>query len=390
MKHLMMGALMVFSGMAGSFAARAYLQKDTSHIFRYGKDLPEILHLVEQAYVDDVKMGELMPGAFQGAIEAVDESASYIPPGPKPEDLDRALFLRTGLVLTKRNGYPYILEAAAGSSAALAGVASARYIRGIEGFSTRGKSLYQIQQVLMKGSSFKLGLLTPGLADDAEVAFEVKPFTLAPLAAPISRDGVQILKLPYNYPALAADLDKMLAALPAEATLVIDLRGSATADLDLVKLLAARFLDAGVIGTWIAPKQKLPLENASAGSFKGKLYLLQDHTTSGSAEILCAAARAEGRARLVGEPTIGLPFWYETIALKNGGYVRLPTRQFAVGEQVVTAEGVQPHLRLGEKYRGVDAHNEALDAALALIAGDDGRDDGLKKPHEEAVPETQN
>lgn len=390
MKHIMIGALMVLSGMAGSFAARAYLQKDTSHIFRYGKDLPEILHLVEQAYVDEVKMGELMPGAFQGAVEAVDESASYIPPGPKPEDLDRALFLRTGLVLTKRNGYPYILQVAAGSSSAQAGIARACYIRGIEGLSTRGKSLYQIQQVLMKGSSFKLGLLTPGQVDDAELTVQVKPFTLAPLAAPVARGKVQILALPYAYPALGADLDKALAALPADATLLLDLRGSATADLELVKLLAARFLDAGTIGTWIGPQQNQPLENAVAGTFKGKLYLLQDHTTSGSAEILCAAARASGRARLVGEPTIGLPFWYETLALKNGGYLRLPTRQFAVGEQTVTAEGVQPHLRLSEKARGAEAQSEALDAALALIAGDDGRDDGLKKPHEEAAPETQN
>lgn len=390
MRQFLIGALMILSGMAGSFVARAYLQQDTSHIFRYGKDLPEILHLVEQAYVDDVKMGELMPGAFQGAVEAVDESASYIPPGTKPEELERALFLRTGLVLTKRNGYPYILEAAAGSAPVAAGVKNAHYIRGLDGYSTRGKSLYQVQQALLKGNNFKLSLLTPGQADDVEVTVAIKPFKLAPLAAPVVRDGVQILAVPYNYPGLADDLSKALNALPDGATLVLDLRGSATADLELVKLLASHFLEAGPIGSWIDQKQRIPLENPSAGSFKHKLYLLQDHTTSGSAEILCAAARAQKRARLVGEPTIGLPFWYETLPLKHGGYLRLPTRQFAVGEQTVTGEGVQPHLRLDEKYRGVDAQEETLRAALELIKADDGRDDGLKKPHPGTEPETQN
>ncbi len=390
MRHFLFGALMILSGLAGSFFARAYLKHDTSHIFRYGKDLPEIIHLVEQAYVSEVKMGDLMPGAFQGAVEAIDESASYIPPGPKPEELERSLFLRTGLVLTKRNGYPYILEVAAGSPAAAAGVKNSRYIRGLEGYSTRGKSLYQVQQALLKSTAFKLSLLTPGQADDVEVAVVIKPFKLAPLAAPVTLEGVQILAVPYNYPELANDLGKILTALPDNATLLLDLRGSATADLELVKVLAAQFLEAGVIGTWLDQEKPLPLENASAGSFKHKLYLLQDHTTSGSAEIICAAARAQKRARLVGEPTIGLPFWYETLPLKHGGYLRLPTRQFAVGQQTITAEGVQPHLRLDEKHRGVDGQEETLRAVLALIVADDGRDDGQKKPSEKTEPETQN
>ena len=67
-----------------------------SPVFEHSKDLPEILHFVDVAYVDEVDMNTLMPGLLQGALERLDENASYIPPGVDSARVHIGANLRSG------------------------------------------------------------------------------------------------------------------------------------------------------------------------------------------------------------------------------------------------------------------------------------------------------
>jgi len=227
----------------------------------------------------------------------------------------------------------------------------------------------------------------PGQLDDTRKTIEIQPFTPAKLTMTEETLNVHLLRLPFSYSNLADDLDTLMGRLDASSTLVIDLRGNALGDMAMFNQLAQRFLPSGQLARWEdVNKKHYPITNSKGSTYAGKLYVIIDHTTSRTAEIFAALGRETKALRLVGERTLGLPFWYELLPLKTGGHVRLSTRDLVMGDQRLTGSGVRPHLKVDEEKGSENTSAQFLKAALVAIQQDDGRDDGIEK--EETVENT--
>lgn len=374
-RHISVWLLIIASGVAGAVAAKAYLQKGDSNLFSHGKDFPEVLYLIEQAYVDKIGMGKLMPGAFQGALESLDENACYIPAEEQTEFLSQQVFDQTGMVVVKQNGYPYIMHVAKGSAADTAGIAAQNYIRGINTATARKKSIHRIHQLLLAEPTFTLGVLPPGQLDDKQVTMTSAPFEPARIAME-DKEDLHLLRFTNAYEGMAQDLDAALAKLGDTDKLVLDLRANALGGLDMMQLLCDRFLPKGELAWWLdKQKNKTVIATKEDPAFKGQLYILTDHTTSGGAELFAAIAREKKAARLVGETTLSLPFWYETFKLKNGGTIRISTRDLMLAEDKrFTGKGIK--IQLKTKVEGDQRSNTQafLDEALKRVRTDDGSD----------------
>ena len=100
------------------------------------------LKLIRSNYVEDVDSEALLRGARKGLVESLDPYGSYVEP-ERVKDLARGdLAGDIGLTLGRgSSGFLRILTVRPGSPAAREGVRSGRWLRAIDGQSTRDISL---------------------------------------------------------------------------------------------------------------------------------------------------------------------------------------------------------------------------------------------------------
>ncbi len=101
---------------------------------------------------------------------------------------------------------------------------------------------------------------------------------------------------------------------------VIDLRGTASGDLDLGYDAARLFVPSGVLGYRQARgKDKEPVSaGAGDGSLSLPVVVLTDNGTSGAAEVFAAALSGNKRASLVGERSVGRAGRQKVVTLPDG------------------------------------------------------------------------
>jgi len=359
-----------FVGLVGTLLLflSALLQRPTDDAYERTRDIPEVITLIEQTYVDEVDMVSLMPGAYQGVLSAVDENASYIPGLEQPAELGAKAFARTGLVLAKRNGYAYVLAIDPAGPASEAGLHAGAYLYTAGGKTTRLMNLYRLETYLVENESIVLTVVQKGAPDEQELRFDAASFTPTPLRVERREDGTLYAALMHMDAASLATLATALESAPKGRRVLLDLRNNALGDTDAFRRLAALFLPQGLIATEVdAEGNEIQLMNPSDPMFPDlDLYLLVDSSTSGAAETFAAIAKERGIARVIGEPSLGYPTHYEDIPLRSKGFIRLPTRKLVLRDgRDLTKNGVEPHEE--PRNQPEDVADPLLTATLELI-----------------------
>lgn len=327
--------------------AGRFLQPKDDSLFEKGRDLPEILHLVDQAYVDEVKMSELIPGIYQGALQAVDENAAYIPPGDQGREYEKMLREKFGIFLVKRNGYAYAAGVVPGSAADRAGLRGDSYLRSIAGQSTRKLSLPEIKKLVTRSEEPEFLVFDPAGGEDVSVRITPGPTQSEAFSKGSYPGGVLYIDLNRFEGDWKDRLRQVLSEVPdePETKVLLDLRDNAFGDLASAQALAALFLPSGkLVSKHYAKQEPVEIANTVDGPFGGlPLYVLINRGTSGGAEIFTAAANDMSRAVVMGEKSLGIPHDYERIALKNGGAVELSLSVLVLPSgKKFTGEGITP------------------------------------------------
>lgn len=341
-------------------------------LFEQSRDFPEILHLVDIAYVDEVDMSNLMPAAFQGALERLDDNASYLPPGVPPRDMRELVFQRTGMVVVKQDGYAYAQVVATDSAAAVAGVKTGDFLRTISEKNTRQLSLHQIQSLLTEESEY-LEVEVLDIKTGKGIAHEIRPgseFEIPRLQHQAFADGLHHIRLGWFYPGFEDEIRKLISEFKEpNPKLLLDLRGNAMGDETALRTLASLFLPKGAIGAWInARKESLDLVNTAEPAIKdGELFVLVDESTSQASEQFGAAAQDLKKAQVIGRPTLGHADQYRAIPLKSGGHVVISTRGFKrVSDEMLTGKGFKPEVTITD-VDGDSEEDQLLQKTLETI-----------------------
>jgi C-terminal processing protease CtpA/Prc len=121
----------------------------------------------------------------------------------------------------------------------------------------------------------------------------------------------------------ATELDGLLVR--GVRALVLDLRGNAGGLVLPGLQVLDRFLADEVLGYRIGARTRLPLGFANPGSVGLPVAVLVDGATASTAEIVAGALQTYGRARLYGSVTAGKGVGQTSVALSDGGELRLVT-----------------------------------------------------------------
>jgi carboxyl-terminal processing protease len=212
--------------------------------------------------------------------------------------------------------------------------------------------LWEMQEVLAGRPGTKLEVELVRLGEPVQVAFTLEPFdTPAPSVQEV--EGVTVLRIPTFDGETAGKVEALLEANAAKTRngLLIDLRGVSSGDPEAAYAVA-RLFAKGDLGTL---KRRADEIQTYAGNdapvWQGKMVVLVDRGTLGSAEVLATVLRQKIKADLVGERTFGYAGRQGSADLSSGGRL-LFTEAFYTGpdKQPLNKE-LTPDLLVDERSR---------------------------------------
>ncbi len=312
----------------------------------------DVVSLVLNNYVEEVKIDRAMEGALKGLADGLDPDSAYLNPrqvadleaAPAPPEGD------VGLEIT-RQYYLRVISARDGSPAAAAGLQTGDYVRAIDGKPTRDMSVFEGTRLLrgQPGSKIVLTIIRGNAALPHEVPL-VREKPAGPLVSGrlISLDGggaapatgtpaatgrAGYVRIASFRTGVVEELTKQVAALSTAGAraLVIDLRGTAEGALDNGIAAARLFVKSGTLSIR-AGRNGGNKETIEAGAADGAVtlpvQLLVTGGTSGPAELFATALRDNKRAELIGEHTLGRAGLQKLVKLPEGRGLWLTYAQY--------------------------------------------------------------
>ncbi|MBI1798556.1 MAG: PDZ domain-containing protein, partial [Candidatus Eisenbacteria bacterium] len=290
----------------------------------------EVLHKVEDNYVEHADPERLIGGAVRGMLRGLDPLSEYLEPRALRERLASGGDADIGAVIGYRGHLPAVVAPLPGGPAARAGLMAGDLLLQVDGHSTDGWTSEETAWRLRGARGTRVRLSVARRGDDAPRQIVVErdlPARAAPPEAYVVESGVGYARLRVIGDSSAAGLKPLLQRLRSQGAtrLVLDLRscvgGTPREGADIAQLFLAR-------GTLIATLRSRDSEQRLTATLAGTalewpLAVLVDGGSSSAAEVVSGALQDLDRALEVGRRrTFGLGSTQSDFPL-TGGTARL-------------------------------------------------------------------
>lgn len=341
--------------------------------------LTNVLHLVQQHYVDGIEENTLVEGALKGMLDTLDPHTSYLSPELFREvQLDtRGEFEGLGIEITKRDGYVTVVAPIDGTPASRAGIRARDQIVAVcpdtteeSCQSTQEMNLIEAVKLMRgkRGTTILIMVLREGWQ-------QPKPFTLRRDSIKVSSVTMQMIAPGLPYVRMSQfqertgdDLEEALDEAKEQGGplkgLVLDLRDNPGGLLDQAVQVADLFIEDGMIVysegrgggnrmEWHAKTEGTEPEYA--------IVVLVNGGSASASEIVAGSLQDHRRGLVIGTETFGKGSVQTIIPLENEGGLRLTTALYYLptGRSIQEVR-IQPDVVV-EPYS--EAEIEALDEA---------------------------
>jgi len=359
----------------GGYLGQARGKDETYSHLRVFDDV--VSHVVNN-YVEEVNIQQAMRGAMRGLSDALDPDSAYLTPDLVKgfEQNANAGPADIGVELT-RQYYLRIVSARDGSPAAKAGLRTGDYIRAIDGRATRDMSAYEGTRLLRGAAGSKVALLVirNNAADPHELSLVRERTTAAEIMTRMANTTTGYVRIAEFTKDSPAKLSQAVAALTKTGAnrFVIDLRGTATGDIDNGIAAARLFVKSGTLAIRQTKTQR---ENITAsgtdGSITAPVILLVDQGTAAAAELFASALNGNARADMVGERTLGRAARQQLVKLPDGSGLLLSSMRYLTPANAgIHERGLTPDVQVRqpdvEFGAAPPAKDETLDTAVTRL-----------------------
>jgi carboxyl-terminal processing protease len=348
------------------------------HVFRHLRVFEDVIQLVMQNYVEEVKVDRAMEGAMKGLADGLDPDSAYLEPSevraintsaPAPEG-------EVGLELT-RQYYLRVIASRDGSPAAKAGLHTGDFVRAIDGKPTRDMSVFEGSRLLrgQPGSKITLTVIRGNAADPHDITLVREKSSGTAVTSRMIDPSIGYLRIATFRAGAPDELRKHSTELTKSGakSLLIDLRQTAEGPLDNGIAAARLFVKSGTL-TVKAGRSKTDRETISArpndGAIDLPVTLLVTTGTSGAAELFVAALDGNKRGDIVGERTLGRAGVQKLVPLpENKGLWLTYAKYLTPAGEAIHGRGIEPDVRVDEpdvEFGGPPPERDVmLDAALS-------------------------
>lgn len=369
-------AFVIIGGLIGDASARSGEQT-----FQHLRVFEDVVSLVLNNYVEEVKVDRAMEGAMRGLAEGLDPDSAYLN-GAQVRDVEAGTPLpegEIGVELT-RQYYLRVIAARDGSPAAKAGLQTGDYVRGIDGKPTRDLSVFEGTRLLrgQPGSKVTLTIIRGNAADPHEIVLVRERATGPQVSGRMLAGNTGYVRIASFRTGVADDVRRQVAALAKSGatSLIVDVRRTAEGVVDNGIAVVRLFVKSGTLATRSGRDPKAGGEVIVAQAGDGEVtmpaLLLVSNGTSGAAEIFAAALDGNNRAELVGEHTLGRAGVQKLVKLpENRGLWLTYAKYLAPGGDAIQGKGLTPDVPMDEPDVEFGApapeKDPVLDAALARL-----------------------
>jgi len=329
----------------------------------------QVFARIQNDYVDQPSMNLAITGAIRGLLEQVDPYAGYLTPKDVSfyKDFNLEKTPGIGVVLAKANGFPTILEAIPGGSAAKAGLKTFDTIEAIDGVPTREMNLVQAYGYLATPADkpVTLTLIGNNRTEPEMVTLNREVTKMPPVESRMIQNDIAYVRVPWLAQGRAADVRKQLDDLLKKGAtgIILDLRASAGGKDTEGFPLANLFIESGALGSKKGQKIAPQVYQADPKLLltKAPLVVLTDGGTGGGAELAAAAISDAKRGKLVGTRTFGTGSVQTLINLEGGNALLISNaKYYSPTGKDIQMHGVTPDTRSPESSRLDPNSAEAL------------------------------
>lgn len=396
-------AAFVAGAVVASAIAASAVPRDVTR-FKALDAFAQALATVQTSYVDSTEEKKLLYDAARGMLHNLDQYSTFLPPtryqhlrqDTEGEFGGTGISLSPGVLDDTRPGlppHPTIESIVPRSPAALAGLQLDDRVITVDSAPTAeagrelaSASAWETRLRGPSGTRVVISVLRAGWKDP-------RPFILvrAQVKQPTVRHrvierGIGYLAITRFAEATSTDAASSLTQLRAQHgldALVLDLRNDPGGLVDQAIAVADLFLDGGTIVTIRGRQGSVETQTAHKGGAATQVPIIAivDQGTASAAEILAAALRDHGRAKLVGVPTYGKGTVQTFFDLVDGSGLKLTTARFYTPKgNSLESKGLVPDVRVEafapvEIVGGRDAGSGAGTANGATITGANDDDD---------------
>jgi carboxyl-terminal processing protease len=372
-------AFVIIGGLMGTGSAAT----DDDQTMQHLRVFDDVVSLVLNNYVEEVKVDRAMEGALRGLADGLDPDSAYLNV-KQVRELEAGAAIPegdVGIELT-RQYYLRVIAARDGSPAAKAGLQTGDYVRAIDGKPTREMSVFEGSRLLrgQPGSKVMLTVIRGNAAEPHEVALVREKASGPVVSSRMLNAETGYVRIAAFRGGVADELRKQVTALTKSgaASLVIDVRRTAEGNYDDGIAAARLFVKSGTLAVKAGREAAGPGETIKAGNGDGEVTVpvsvLISAGTSGAAEIFAAALDGNARAELVGEQTLGRAGLQKLVKLPEARGLWLTyVRYLAPGGEAIHGKGLDPDAAVAEpevEFGAVPATKDPiLDAAIERLKG---------------------
>jgi carboxyl-terminal processing protease len=340
----------------------------------------DVVSLVMNHYVGEVKPDKAMEGAMRGLADGLDPDSAYL----SAEDV-RALESKEALpegevgVEFTRQYYLRVIAARDNSPAAKAGLQTGDTVRAIDSKPTRDMSVFEGSRLLRgkPGTKVTLTVLRNNAADPHEVVLVREKATGPLVTSKMMGSDVGYLRIVSFRNGAVEEIQRQATTLAKNGAkaLIVDVRGTAEGPFENGLEAARLFVKSGTLGIKAgraADARETIAAVAGNGAIDLPVSLLTTTGTSGAAELFVAALDGNKRADLVGERTLGRAGLQKLVKLPDGRGLWLTYARYLTPQgEAIQGRGIEPDLAVEEPSVEFGAPapttDPILDAALARL-----------------------
>jgi len=335
----------------------------------------DVINLVQQEYVDEQSPKDIIYGALEGMLEALDPYSQFLPP-----DMYQELKVETegkfggiGIVIAIKDGVLTIISPLEGTPGYEAGLQAGDRIVKIEQKSTKGITLMEAVKKLRGKPKTEVAITILRESEQRLIDFKIardiiKIESIKEAQVITGHIGyIKILEFQEN---TLPDFKKALNKLVEEKIdgLILDLRNNPGGLLDVAVGVTSEFLPKGKLIVYTKgrnAKQDMEFKSKGGTFLKKPLIVLINKGSASGSEILAGAVQDNNRALIIGQPSFGKASVQTIIPLKDGSALRLTTAHYYTPNgSLIHEKGIQPDILIDKmaKKPSVKKENNKINA----------------------------
>lgn len=303
------------------------------------KYLSNVKSILEKYYLwaDQIDEDKLQEGAVKGYVDALgDKYTEYIPADEMKEYTEdiKGNFEGIGIymIADEESNKVLIYYPIPDSPAEKAGIKAGDKIVSINGVEYTAKDLSEISEKIKGQSGTQVTLVVDRNGENLTFTVTREKIETNPITSKIIENDIGYVKIPSFDEDTATEFKQKVEDLKTRGakSLIIDLRNNGGGMVDVATEMADFMLDKDkIILKTVDNKENEEITKSQKDAIIDMpIVVLVNSNTASSAEILTAALKDNGRAKVVGTKTYGKGIIQSVLSLRDGSGIKITTASY--------------------------------------------------------------